>query len=41
MQSKHTHLVYSSFSSDYTSLTFDSETGRLLFFGVDEIFHRK
>ena len=35
MQFKHDHPVYSSFGSNYTSLTFDSATGRLLFFGVE------
>ena len=35
MQFKHAHPVYSTFSSNYTSLTFDTVTGRLLFFGVE------
>ena len=35
MRFKHEHPVFSTFSSNYTSLTFDSETGRLKFFGVE------
>ena len=35
MQFKHEHPVYSSFNSNYTSMTFDSVTGRLAFFGVE------
>ncbi len=35
MQYKHAHPLYSSFSSAYTSLTFDTDAGRLLFFGVE------
>lgn len=35
MKSKHSHPVYSSFNSIYTSLTFDTKTSRLMFFGVE------
>ncbi len=35
MQFKHAHPTYSSFCSDYTSLTFDVHTGRLMFLGVE------
>lgn len=35
MHFKHAHPVYSTFNSEYTSLTIDTQTGRLMFFGVE------
>ncbi|MCR4578276.1 MAG: hypothetical protein K5784_10270 [Clostridiales bacterium] len=35
MRFKHEHPVFSTFNSNYTSLTFDSAKGRLMFFGVE------